>query len=181
MDPLEDATSQMIANSLVNTWVTTHGVMEQLLTDQGSNIDKSKVIIELYNVLQVGKIRTTTYKPSTNGLAEAANKRIKVCLTKYVLEHPDTWPEKLKVIAFAYNTSQNKATGFTPYFLLHGREARVPNDLVFGTTSSEYYQSQAHLASKTYYELKEAWDFAPQISGTCRINRSDIMIRPLSW
>ena len=83
-----------------------------------------------------------------------------------MLENPhDAWPEKLKIIAFAYNTSQNKATQYSPYFLLHGREARVPNDLVFGTTSSEYYQSQAHLASKTYYALKEAWDFASKNIG----------------
>ena len=160
VDPLEDATSPTIARSIVDTWVTKHGVMEELLTDQGSNIDRSKVIKELYNTLQVGKIRTTPYKSSTNGLAEAANKQIKVCLTKYVLDNPDSWPEKLKIIAFAYNTSQNKATAYTPFFLVHGREARVPNDLVFGTTSSEYYATQAHLASKTYYTLKQAWDQA---------------------
>ena len=113
----------------------------------------------------MGKIRTSGYKPSTNGLAEAANKQIKICLTKYVLENPDSWPEKLKIIAFAYNTSINKATMYTPFFLLHGREARVPNDLVYGTTSSEYYESQAHLASKTYYALKSAWDHALQNIG----------------
>ena len=121
--------------------------MEELLTDQGSNIDRSKVIKELCSALQVGKIRTTPYKykPSTNGLAEAAI----------------SWSKKLKIIAFAYNTSQNKATTYTQFFLVHGQEARVPNDLVFGTTSSEYYSTQAYLASKTYYTLKQAWDQAP--------------------
>ncbi|KAL5268396.1 hypothetical protein ACHWQZ_G002306 [Mnemiopsis leidyi] len=171
VDPLEDATSPTIAKSLINTWITKHGVMEQLLTDQGSNIDKSKVINEVYSTLQVGKIRTSPYKPSTNGLAENANKQIKICLTKYVLEHPDTWPDKLKIIAFAYNTSQNKSTKFSPHFLLHGQEARVPNDLVFGTTSSEYYKTQAHLASKTYYSIKEAWDFALKNIGNLQMQQ----------
>ena len=90
VDPLEDAKSPTIARSIVNTWVTKHGVMEELLTDQGSNIDRSKVIVELYNTLQVGKIRTSGYKPSTNGLAEAANKQIKIFLTMYVHENPDS-------------------------------------------------------------------------------------------
>ena len=89
--------------------------MEQLLNDQGSNIDRSSVIKEVYNTLQVGKIRTSAYKPSTNGLAENANKQIKICLTKYVLENTDTWPDKIKIIEFAYNnTPQNKATQFSP-------------------------------------------------------------------
>ena len=171
VEPLENATSPTIARSLVNTWITKHGVMEQLLTDQGSNIDRSNVIKEVYNTLQVGKIRTSGYKPSTNSLAENANGQIKICLTKYVLENPDTWPEKLKVIAFAYNTSQNKATQFSPHFLVHGREARIPNDLVFGTTSSEYFETQAHLASKTYYNLKEAWDFALKNIGNLQMQQ----------
>ena len=159
-EPLQDAKSPTVAKALINGWITHHGVMEQILSDQGSNLDNSKVIKEVYSILQVKKIRTTAYKPSTNGLAEAANRQLKICLTKYVLEHPDTWPDKLKIITFAYNTSVNKATKYTPFFLLHGREARVPNDLVFGTTSSQHYESQAHLASHLYYQLKDAWDFA---------------------
>ena len=182
VDPLEDAKSPAIAKSIVNTWVTKHGVMEELLTDQGSNIDRSKAIVELYNTLQVGKIRTSGHKPSTNGLAEAANKQIKICLTKYVVENPDSWPEKQKQKTFAYNTSINKATMYTPFFLLHRREARVPNNLVYATTSSEYYESQAHVASKTYYALKSAWDHALQNIGNMQEqhDKSDILIKQRS-
>ena len=158
--PLTDAKSPTIARALINSWIVNHGVPERILSDQGANLDASKVMKELYNVLQIQKSRTTAYKPSTNGLAENKNKQIKVALTKYIGENPDQWPERIGAVTFAMNSSVCKSSGFTPFFLLHGREARVPNDLVFGTTSSEYYQSQHHLASRLYHQLKETWELA---------------------
>ena len=53
-------------------------------------------------------------------------------LAKLVSEIQRDWDQKLPAVAFAYRTSVQEATGFTPYFLLHGREARIPADLIYG-------------------------------------------------
>ncbi len=39
-------------------------------------------------------------------------------------------------VALAYNTIDQSSTGFTPFFLAHGHEARVPLDLLFTDGSS---------------------------------------------
>jgi len=43
------------------------------------------------------------------------------------------WDDVLPVAMFAYRTSVQSSTGFSPYFLMHGREARIPADLVYGS------------------------------------------------
>jgi thiamine biosynthesis protein ThiC len=40
----------------------------------------------------------------------------------------DTWDEFLSLAAFHYNTTVNEATTFTPFFMIHGREASTLKD-----------------------------------------------------
>ena len=42
------------------------------------------------------------------------------------------WDDWLPSIAFAYHTSVNEVTGYTPFYLMFGREASIPADLMYG-------------------------------------------------
>ena len=53
-------------------------------------------------------------------------------LARWVNENQRDWDDKLPAVAFPYRTSEHESTGFTPFFLQHGREARIPADLVYG-------------------------------------------------
>ncbi|GFW12306.1 transposon Ty3-I Gag-Pol polyprotein [Trichonephila clavipes] len=46
----------------------------------------------------------------------------------YVDVEQKNWDEILPFVTFAYNTTKQETTGFTPFYLLHGREAETTLD-----------------------------------------------------
>ena len=47
-------------------------------------------------------------------------------------EQKKDWKSHVPSLVHRYNCTRNVATGFSPYYLLFGREPRVPVDVVFG-------------------------------------------------
>ena len=65
----------------------------------------------------------------TNGLAESKNVVILQALRAYCKSQQDDWPELLPGIMMAYrSTPATQSTDFSPFFLLYGREMRLPID-----------------------------------------------------
>jgi len=65
-------------------------------------------------------------------------------LDKVVQTYQTDWPSHVPFVVNAYNTTAHSSTGYTPFFLMFGREQRAPLDIVLGTpgesrhTVSEY-------------------------------------------
>jgi len=81
------------------TWL---GCPLQILTDQGPNFE-SNLFQQLCRLMCVDKIRTTPYKPSTNGNIERFHGTMHSMLAKLVSENQRDWDEKLPAVAFAYH------------------------------------------------------------------------------
>ena len=74
------------------------------------------------------------------------NQTLKNSLVKILSEaQQDSWDLYLNFAVFSYNLSVHSSTGFTPFFLTFGAEARLAPDIVFGTPSSN--ASAANLGS----------------------------------
>ena len=78
----------------------------------------------------IKKTRTTAYNPKSDGMVERHNRTLIDQLAKMLLSHGGEWDTYVRQVAFAYNTSRHASTRFTPFYLLHGREARVPADVL---------------------------------------------------
>jgi len=116
--PMRNQEAATVARILVDRVFCIFGCPLQILTDQGPNFE-SALFQELCQLLYVDKIRTTPYKPSTNGNIERFNATMHGMLAKLVAENQCDWDQHLPAVAFAYHTSVQEVTGFTPFLLMH--------------------------------------------------------------
>ncbi|KAI8485080.1 hypothetical protein Bbelb_371860 [Branchiostoma belcheri] len=124
--PKQDAAT--VADKLFRDFVGQHGVPDQIHSDQGSQFE-SQLVAELCARLQISKTRTSPYHPQGDGQVERFNRTMKNILAKALAGREHDWDLLLPHVALAYNTSVHSTTKFTPYFLVHGREARLPVDI----------------------------------------------------
>ena len=71
--------------------------------------------------------------PQSNGQAERANQEIlkglKPCLMVPLQQTPGCWVEELLLVLWSINTTPNRSTGYTPFFMVYGAEAVLPSDI----------------------------------------------------
>jgi len=102
-----------------------YGYPEVLITDQGLEFNALAFRAYLQGV-GVKHQRTTPYNPQGNGRTERFNRTFKGMLNKLVNNRRDEWEDQLGTALMAYNNSTSTVTGYTPFFLMYGRRARLP-------------------------------------------------------
>ena len=122
-----------VARKLTDEFFCRFSPPEQLHSDQGKQFE-SQVVAEVCKILGIKKTRTTSYHTQCDGLVERLNRTL---LNMLVAECPFNWEEVLARICFAYNTSVQATTGFTPFYLMFGRQARLPVDLMYGVPQKD--------------------------------------------
>ncbi|GFT65312.1 transposon Tf2-8 polyprotein [Trichonephila clavipes] len=116
-----------IAKFLLEEIVLRHGAPRVIITDRGA-VFRSRLVSSLVDLCNIDPRFTTAYHPQTNGLTERFNKTLADMLSMYVDVEQKNWDEILPFVTFAYNTAKQETTGFTPFYLLHGREAETTLD-----------------------------------------------------
>jgi hypothetical protein len=58
--------------------------------------------------------------------------------SKVVDDSQRDWQEKLPLITAAYNAAQHETTGYSPYYIVYGREYRTPLDLTLPEQNKSY-------------------------------------------
>ncbi|GFS54814.1 retrovirus-related Pol polyprotein from transposon 297 [Trichonephila inaurata madagascariensis] len=127
---LPTAEAEEVAKFITEEIVLKHGAPRTILTDRGK-VFESKLVTELGQLCSSKHIKTTGYHPQMNGLTERFNKTLADMLSMYVDVEQTNWDEILPFVTFAYNTAKQETTGYTPFYLLHGREAETTLDTVF--------------------------------------------------
>ncbi|KAL5464015.1 hypothetical protein EMCRGX_G032972, partial [Ephydatia muelleri] len=125
-----------VANKLVDEFFCRFSVPEQLHSDQGRQFE-ANVMQEVCRLLQIDKTRTTPYHPQSDGLVERFNRTMLAMLASTVEEDPSNWEQHLRKVCMAYNTSVQPSTGYTPFYLMFGRLARLPVDIMYGSCPTE--------------------------------------------
>lgn len=129
--PLAKITSEKVASAFIRNVVLTHGAPKRIITDQGSNFN-SALIRAIYKMLSIAKSRTSAYHPQCDGHTEKYNDTLCRMIAKLMTEYAKEWDELIPFAVFGYNISPQASTGFSPAYMLYGREPRLLIDHAFG-------------------------------------------------
>ena len=149
-------TAQATAKLLWENFIRYYGFPEKFLSDQGRNFE-SELISELCKLAQVEKVHTTPYHPMTNGQCERFNSTLCNMLGTLSKHDKIDWKAHLSSMTHAYNCTQHPSTTYSPYFLMFGRQPRLPIDFEMGLPVDVLGDS----CSKTRYvhKLKQRLNF----------------------
>ena len=108
-------------------------------------------------MLGIVKTRTTPYHPQSDGMIERFNRTVLNMLSTAVLDDEHDWDLHLPTLMLAYRTSHHDTTGATPFSLVYGREAKLPEDILFNLPSAEVATNHGYVDA-----LKERMQHAYQ-------------------
>jgi transposase InsO family protein len=166
--PITDKSAESAANAIMTSWITRHGCMQNLISDQGREF-VNKIMSELCNRLNINHQTTSAHHPQANGLVERTNRTILNYLRKY-LEGNNDWVELLQGLSFAINTSVHTSTGYTPFQAVYGRRPIVPFEMRDPDSHSKYSEvsleqklrQQAKLQKTIWQKEEAAWQYQKQ-------------------
>ena len=139
-------TKYMSAYALPNQEANTVArILVEEYSDQGPQFE-SDVIAELCKTMSIQKTRTSPYHPACNGEIERFNKTLCDILATALEGCHFIWDRHIKLACFAYNTSVHASTGYTPFCLMHGYEARLPVDILCGTSQQDNISHSEYVA-----------------------------------
>ena len=161
---VKDQTARTAAETLRNGYFGLFGAPAYLVSDQGKAF-MGHLITNLCELYGVQKLRTSPYHAQTNGQVERMNQTIICMIGKLEQDKKARWSEHLPEMLSAYNGTCSAVTGYSPYFLLFGRKARMPVDYLFPTLRDSPHQTKMEVSVVAMQKmLKEAFAVARHLT-----------------
>ena len=150
--PTKNISGRAAAEILFNKYFLDYGFPQRILHDQGKEFD-NKLFKRLEELTGIKRSRTTPYHPMGNGHCERMNRTIINILKTLEQKYKNNWKNNIKKLTFAYNNTKHKTTGYSPHFLLFGRQGRLPTHNIFDLNKN-------HPKDLTYDKYVENWQQA---------------------
>jgi len=175
--PIRAHDAVTVPKHLVERVFLVYRVPLQLLSDRGAEFEGS-LMTEICRLLEIDKIRTTSFKPSTNDALERVHRTLNTMLGKIVNENTH-----VAYILAAYNATEHSATGYLPNMLVYGRELRFPNELLYtdvedhdvaAVSSVEFVVERQALFKKSFALARETLGC---VAERCK-KRYDMCVKP---
>ena len=143
------------AQKLVDEFFRRFSTPEQPYSDQGSQFE-SRLISEICKLLNMQK-SYHTIPPSGRW---PLNQTLLDKLSTTVHSHPLDWEENITKVCMAHNTSVKATTEYSPFYLMFGRNACLPVDVMFPTDKPAADVSFGEYAKMTSESMEKAFNIA---------------------
>lgn len=129
----------------------------KLLIDRGKEF-LAQIALEVYKLLGINKISTTTSYHTQGNPVERLHRDLKSLLLKFIIETGKDWPEGLPYALMAHNQSVHSSIGMTPYEALFSRSPRIPERFfcytgpISGLNMIDHMKNTFHTARSLMYQ-----------------------------
>ncbi len=155
-------TARTTAEVFFQNFVVHYGLPKRIHSDQGANF-VGKLMTELCHITKMEKSRTTPYHAMGNGLCERFNRTLLNMLGTLDPDGKRDWKTHVGPLVHAYNSTRQETTGYSPFFLMYGRQPRLPVDLAFGLDIDQHKTKTVCEYTKSLRErLKQAYHIATE-------------------
>lgn len=123
--PVPEITASVVANAIVNTWISRFGCPSIITTDQGRQFE-SDLFTSLSKLLGIKKTRTTSYHPQSNGIVERWHRTMKAALM--ARGNTINWCSELPIVLLGLRTALRDTYNVSPAQMLYGTNIRIPGE-----------------------------------------------------
>ena len=157
--PTKNKSALAAAKHLYGDFILRFGVPTRIMHDQGREFENT-LFEELEKLSGVTKSRTTPYHPQTNGACERMNRTLLQMMRTLEEKEKARWHGKLNKLTFAYNCTQHETTGYSPYFLMFGREPSIFLDRLIGKEPKTERKTYDQYVNDWRDQMQEAYEIA---------------------
>ena len=161
--PLPNMLAVTVAETLASHVFSRFGCPKRLHSDRAANF-RSQVMSELCRIMGVQKSSTTSFHPQGNSRCERVNRTILGMLAKYLSGSHNEWDRHLPLLMLGYRAQIHRSLGYSPFFMMFGREPRLPIDAEIDAPCSVNAKSAADYIDELCAGLRSAYREAIKVS-----------------
>ena len=161
---LKHAKASALAKFFWEEILCRYGAVGQVTTDNGPEVQGA--FTQLMNRYGIPHITISAYNSKANGVVERGHFTIREALMKACEGKISEWPDHVPHAFFADKVTVRRATGFSPFYLLHGTQPVLPLDLAEssflvdsfhkGMTSAELLAARIRQLQKRPEDIQQA-------------------------
>jgi transposase InsO family protein len=159
--PVPNERSETVGRALNEHLFSVHGYPKLLMSDRAKGF-VSRGLKWLCKHLGIAKILSTGLLPTACSPVERYHRSLGATLTMVCNNAKNDWSFLVSAVVFSYNISVCETTGFSPFFLMYGRQPNLPIDVLTGLRANTLRHKDHSYVETMTQSLKDAYKIVRQ-------------------
>jgi transposase InsO family protein len=122
--PMPTQEAEVLAREFVMRIITQFGVPQKLLTRGAAFV--SVLMEEVCKLLKIQKLQPSSYNAQANGIYGRMHKSLIYMTSHFVNKDAKNWDKYVPYAVMAYRATPHCSVKYSPYYLVYGRDLRLP-------------------------------------------------------